>query len=223
MILSQETKIILNNFSKINPSMYFMEGNVLRTMSLTQTVVGRAVVPNIFPREFGIYDLSRFLNALSLFKEPDIDFKDDHLVISEGSTKIKYVYAGKNMVYSPFEHDIVFPSDKEIVHFNLTMDQINSVNKALNVLGLTDMIFETKDKNIIIRGENIENIKSLNSDNYTINVGQSDVDFTVTLKKELFSYLLISDYEVRIAKGKKAYISWFKNEKVEYFLICSSL
>ena len=60
MKLSQKTNEVLKNFSSINNSLLFNEGTVLRTVSPTKSVMGRAEVTESFPRQFAIYDLNQF-------------------------------------------------------------------------------------------------------------------------------------------------------------------
>ena len=81
MKLSKGTLDILKNFSNINPSITFKEGQELSTLSIQRNILSRAVVEEKFPRDFAIYDLSEFLSGLSLFDNPDFDFANDNYVI----------------------------------------------------------------------------------------------------------------------------------------------
>jgi len=72
MKLTQKTFNLLKNFSSINQSLYAYTGNKLKTVSETKTVIAEAEVQEMFPREFGIYDLNQFLGIVSLLEEPDL-------------------------------------------------------------------------------------------------------------------------------------------------------
>ena len=81
MKLSKGTLDILKNFSNINPSINFKEGQELSTLSIQRNILSRAVVEEKFPKDFAIYDLGEFLSGLSLFDNPDFDFQNDNYVI----------------------------------------------------------------------------------------------------------------------------------------------
>ena len=51
-------------------------------------------VEETFPKQIAIYDLNEFLSSTSLFKQPVIDFDDQHLTIKEENSnqKLKYFY-----------------------------------------------------------------------------------------------------------------------------------
>ena len=86
MQLSQKTLSLLKNFSGINQSILFKEGNKLRTISVMKNILAEVQVDEEFERDFGIYDLNQFLNAMSLYQDPQLDFKNDsYVTIREGS------------------------------------------------------------------------------------------------------------------------------------------
>src|SRR4051812_19672545 len=107
---TQETKDIIANFSAINPSILFREGNTIKTISPSKDIFAVANVSEVFPKEFAIYDLSRLLGVLTLFeKGTQITFKDKQMLIKgEGERKVNYTYAEPSMI-------IVAP-DKNINH-----------------------------------------------------------------------------------------------------------
>ena len=77
MKLSDKTLSVLKNFSGINQSILFKEGNKLRTISVMKNILAEATITEEFPRDFGIYDLNQFLNGLGLHKAPELDFVND--------------------------------------------------------------------------------------------------------------------------------------------------
>ena len=96
MKLTQKTFSILKNFSSINQSLYVTKGNVLRTMSEMKSVMAEAEIQEMFPQDFGIYDLNQFLGVLSLFEEPDLDFDTSYVRIKGGqNASSNYFYADK--------------------------------------------------------------------------------------------------------------------------------
>jgi len=70
MKLSDKTISVLKNFSSINQSILFKEGNKLRTISVMKNILAEATVSEEFMKDFGIYDLNQFLNGFESAPEP---------------------------------------------------------------------------------------------------------------------------------------------------------
>jgi len=60
MKLSDKTLNLLKNFSSINQSILFKEGNTLRTISVMKNILAEAKITEDFTKDFGIYDLNQF-------------------------------------------------------------------------------------------------------------------------------------------------------------------
>ena len=91
MKLSDRTINLLKNFASINQSILFKQGNQLRTISVMKNILAEANVDEDFPQDFGVYDLSQFLNSLGLFQEPELNFTGQSFVnIKEGKQRSKY-------------------------------------------------------------------------------------------------------------------------------------
>ena len=81
MKLSSNTTSVLKNFASINQNLVIKEGKEITTMSAMKNIVARAEVEEEFPQEVAIYDLNEFLSALSLFKNPNLEFQDTYVNI----------------------------------------------------------------------------------------------------------------------------------------------
>ena len=110
MKLDNQTVQVLKNFSTINPNLVCKPGNVLRTISQSKAVMAKATVKTEFNEGFCLYDLSRFLGTISMFKDPDLDNKQTYMEISEGNTKFKYTFCDPKLVLSPPERDLNLPN-----------------------------------------------------------------------------------------------------------------
>ena len=109
MKLSESTVNLLKNFSSINQSILFKEGNSLRTISVMKNILAEATINEDIPQDFGIYDLNQFLNGLSLHQSPDLDFANNgYVVIKEGRSRSKYFFADPNVIVTPPDKDITF-------------------------------------------------------------------------------------------------------------------
>ena len=129
MKLSDKTFSVLKNFSSINQSILFKQGNKLRTISVMKNILAEATVTEDFPKDFGIYDLNQFLNGLGLHKNPELDFENDgYVIIRDGKMKSKYFFADPNVIITPAEKEIILPS--EYVCFELSAEQLDRLLKA---------------------------------------------------------------------------------------------
>ena len=180
MKLSDKTISLLKNFSSINQSILFKEGNKLRTISVMKNILAEATVSEEFAKDFGVYDLNQFLNGLSLHQSPELDFKNDgYVVIREGKMRSKYFFADPNVIISPPEKDITLPT--EDISFQLDSASLEKLVKAAQVYQLPDLsaIGEAGVIKLVVRDK-----KNDTSNEYAIVVGETDKEFSFNFKVE---------------------------------------
>lgn len=211
MKFSESTINVLKNFSEINPSVLFTEGNVLRTISPQKTAMASAVVTDKFEGEAAVYELTRFLSTLSLFNDPDVIFKEDKFLIKGGRSSVKYAYASKNMIMTPPEKDIEV-QDPEVT-IDIAWDDLQTVIKAAGVLQLGEISFRCDGKEVYMSaGES----KNPTADDYSVLVAEVDKtdNFDMIIKVENLK-LLPADYTVSLStKG----LAHFKSENIQYWI-----
>ena len=209
MKITTNTIAILKNFAKINPSILIPEGNTLRTISPSKTIMAKATVDTTFPQRFAVYNLDRFLSTLSLFPDPDLEFGDRTVVISDGKQKISYVYAEENTITKAPEKEIVLPS--EDVKVTITEAQMRDVEKAASILGMPELLMEGDGTTVRLQAADSKNPSG---DTYSIDIGSTDSVFKAIFKIENIK-TIPGDYDVTISsKG----ISHFRQGKVEYYI-----
>ena len=91
MKISKHTLNMLKNFSDINMSIEVKTGNILRTVSVQKNILAQADVEDNFPQDFAIYELNRFLGAVSLFEDPEFTFMDKMVKIGSNKYSLDYV------------------------------------------------------------------------------------------------------------------------------------
>ena len=147
MKVSDRTTNLLKNYANINQSLEFRAGKVLRTVSPLNTILASVEIEEDFPQTFPIYELSRFLGTLDLFKNPELDFTDNGVSITDDKHKATYRYCGSSSMFqTPPDKDITFP-DAE-VNFELSQDQFRKTINAANTLGLPEVIVEGNGSDI---------------------------------------------------------------------------
>jgi len=212
MKLSDKTLSVLKNFSSINQSILFREGNKLRTISGMKNILAEAEVGEEFPKDFGIYDLNQFLNGLGLHKSPELDFaSNEFVVIREGKMRSKYFFADPSVIVVPPDKEINLPS--EDVCFELSTEQLDKLLKAAAVYQLPDIsaVGEAGVVKLVVRDK-----KNDTSNDFSIVVGETDSEFTFNFKVENIK-ILPGTYEVVISQKL---LSRFesKNHDVKYYI-----
>lgn len=205
MKLSDNTLTILKNFAGINNSILVKKGNRLRTISVAKNILAEAQISEIFPRDFAIYDLNQFLNGISLHQDPDLDFSEEsYLSIREGRRRVKYFFADPNVIVSPPDKEITFPS--EDICFQLEGSSLEKLVKAASVYQLPDMsaIGGSGVVRLVVRDK-----KNDTSNEYSIVVGETDEEFVLNFKVENIR-IIPGNYDVVISKKL---LSHFTNTK----------
>lgn len=209
MKFEQQTLAILKNFASINPSMCFKEGQKLRTISPGKTILAQATATSELPGTFAIYDVSRFLSVLSLFESPNIATSNTHLTIRDDRQTVNYTFAELTTITVPPEKTPVI--DRPEIEFELTAEALLRVQKAMGVLGLSEMSVFGDGQRILLKA--VDSKKSAN-DNFAIEVGETNHTFNMIFKAENIK-LLPGAYETKISsKG----IAHFKSDIVEYWI-----
>ena len=208
MKLSESTVSVLKNYSTINQNLLIKQGKILNTMSAMKNIVAKSTVGEEFPQEVAIYDLNEFLASMSLFENPDLQFKDDFVTMSEEGKKssLKYWYSDPSVVMT-VSKDINMPECE--VKFTLSSDILSNVQKAAAVIGAPDMVLENGSLRVTDKKNDTANA-------YSIDVVDTDDDYKFWFKVENLK-LLSGDYDVSISSKR---ISHFKNTNVdiEYFI-----
>jgi hypothetical protein len=212
MKLSDSTISLLKNFSNINQSIVFKQGQKLRTISVMKNILAEVNISEEFPKDFAIYDLNQFLNGLSLHHSPELDFsKDGYVVIREGKMRSKYFFADPNVIITPPEKDITLPSQD--VCFEVSTDQLDKLLKAAAVYQLPDLsaVGEGGVVKLVVRDK-----KNDTSNDFAIVVGETSAEFSFNFKVENIK-VLPGTYEVVVSKKLLSKFS-SKNHELTYYI-----
>ena len=204
MQLSKETLALIKNFASINGSLMLKQGNKLATISEGKNVMAEATITEEFPSDFGIYDLTEFLSACSLFENASIEFKEKFATIADtnnANSRIKYFAAGEGVVKSA-PNTIKFPSAD--VTFTLNASQLAMIQRTAGALKAGDVTIEGDGATLSIT---VADKKNDTSNAYNHVLGTTDETFKAHLKIENLK-MLPNDYVVEISKKK---ISRFKH------------
>ena len=222
--LSSETLAILKNFATISQSIWFKEGDSIKTRAPSREVYAIANIGEVFPIDFSIYDLPRFLNVIGLFEtETELRFEeiDNGVVIGSGKNCVRYIFSDPiimpNNCVPPSEYDKK-PRLPEIVgNFKLKSEILDKVKKAASVLGSPNISIVSIDGEVKLIAHDKKNTLS---DQFAMEIDGAQVskNFVVDLKLETLR-LLPGEYEVSVAE-KIAVHFQNKTIPVEYFISC---
>ena len=212
MKLSDKTISVLKNFSSINQSILFKQGNKLRTISVMKNILAEATISEEFAKDFGVYDLNQFLNGLSLHQRPELDFGNDgYVVIREGKMRSKYFFADPNVIVTPPDKEITLPS--EDVCFEVSTEQLDKLLKAAAVYQLPDLsaVGEAGVVKLVVRDK-----KNDTSNDFAIVVGETNCDFSFNFKVENIK-VLPGTYDVVVSQKLLSRFT-SKNHDLTYFI-----
>ena len=195
MKLSDKTLTLLKNFSGINQSILFKQGNSLRTISVMKNILAEATIDEELPKDFGIYDLNQFLNGLNLHQNAELDFANNgYVMIREGKSRSKYFFADPNVIVTPPDKSINLPS--EDVCFVLDTKQLDKLMKAAAVYQLPDLsaVGEAGVIKLVVRDK-----KNDTSNDFSVVVGETESEFVFNFKVENIK-ILPGSYEVVVSQ-----------------------
>lgn len=211
VILSKKTLDVLKNFSTINSSIVFRQGSTVRTISNAENILAKFTGEEVFPVDFAIYDLSQFLSGISLFSDPQLEFaNEDFVTIRGGRQSARYYFSDPEITLkSAPEKNVKFPGAD--LQFNLTGEDLVSLQKASAVYGLPDLTFQTEE------GVNEIKLVLRDKENDTSNTYEQSISgcctgtYSLDVKIENIR-LLPGDYTVKVSKHL---ISEWENQNLD--------
>jgi hypothetical protein len=217
MRLSKETYNILKNFAAINSNILIQPGNLLKTVSAGKNIYVEAKVTEDFDVDVPIWDLNKFLGIVSMFNNPDLEFHDTHVVITNGRSSVTYYYSEPSLLTVP-TREIKMPAT--VTRFELDEKDLNEILKASSVLQVSDLRMVGADGKFIISvddsGQSTSNsFEIVIDENYTgkdfegtINVseikfisGSYSVELTDTIISKFTHKSLDLSYYIAIKRG----------------------
>lgn len=191
MNLSKETLAIFKNFANINANLTIKPGSKISTISPGKNIIAEATLEESFDDEFGIYDMNEFLGVMTLFEQPELEFKGKAVVLSEDKRKVKYYAAAANLL-SVVPTMRAFPVAD--IEFDLPGTVLAQIQRASSILHVGDF-------SIVGNGATIEarvgDKTNSTSNTFHTELGLTDLEFVVNFKVENLM-LMAGDYHVEI-------------------------
>ena len=195
-----------------NQGMVFKKGNSLRTISPSKAVLAEATIDEQFTREFGIYDLHKFLGILSMAKDnPSIDLGEEYVTVNSLG-KIRQRYSPSNLILSPPDKSINISNyDVEV---DLPSDKVDWIFSVASILKAPNIVFRGDRNGIEIAAMDVKG--EIVDDASTVVDGTASGEFQAVVKVENLK-LIPGDYKVKIS-SKPVSLFQHQSKKVHYFV-----
>lgn len=209
MKISKDTFAILTNCMQYNPNFAFQKGNEIKTVSSEKSAAIWAKVPEEF-EDFSVYDMARFIDAVKVFDDPDIEFNSDCIRISEGQRQRDYPAASASVVPPAKEPKVKHES---IIEFDITPQELHYVQKFCSQIGVEEVTFKGEKGGIFV---SVEDTKNPNIDSYSSKVGETDLEFKAIIKVKYLK-VIQDNYTVNIYPNMILLTS--KDRELKYYII----
>jgi hypothetical protein len=210
MKISTGTLDKLKNFATINTNILVRQGNTLSTISTGKNIFARAEISESFPKEFAIYDLNSLLSLLTLMEDTDVDFQDESLKVSKGTSVFEYYYADPNIIVSAPDKTIDVDN---FFQFDFTKDDVDMILKAAAITAAPMLSVVGKDKEVVVT---VSDPSTPKSNSFRQVIGTTDKEFDARLAIENFKVIPLS-YSVTLSQKKFMFLESSKGD-LKYWL-----
>lgn len=217
MKLSASTIEVLKQCAKLNNHLVIPEGNVISTITEKKNRLMVATVPDQFPVEFRVHDLTGFLRQLALFDEPELEFLADRIIITDSfGSQAEYWYSNKeDLVFL----DRKFNFGESYASFYMPSVALDKIIRATGANSVEDIEFEANGSSVQIKALNKKKPKRI----FSVSLGECSKRFSVFLKHAKKNKLILMplDYVVNIsASGRIEFQGKFEDVQVNYYVAC---
>lgn len=213
MKISKTTLSILNSFTSLNTTCHIHAGNMMMAMHPQRVTMAKAFVPETFPRECHFYSLPELLSVLTLFDDPDIEFFDDHLVVTAGSNSVTYRYSSPDTV-TKIELDKKITPPPDALIFDVTKEDFKLMDKAIGII--RDEFWR-----IYCDGENVyisTLAKSVGKPSFKMKVAESDKKFQTAFSLEGIK-MIPENYTVTVASNFVSFAHNSEAMNITYWVV----
>ena len=204
--ISQGTIDLLKNFAGINSNILIEPGNKIKTISNYKNVMAEATVPEHFEQQFGIWDLNKLLGTVSLFTDPEFEFREKYMIIHGSNVSVTYYYSDPKLL-TTISKEIKMP--ESVLSMVFTDSDIKEIHKASSVLQLPDLSISSVGTETMIQ---VHDRKDPTSNDFSISKGDSDdKSFDFHFKVENLRFMP-GGYDVELCASN---VAKFTNQSID--------
>lgn len=139
IVFSERTLSILAMASKINPSMLFNPGQVLRTTTEGNGILMTANISETIPQEFSIYELGRLLNVINspVMQGCELEFEptQNYVLLQKDVYTTKFFFSSQEIVSPPAGLKIEYPQTDINMQVMISSAKIQDIVRMATTLG----------------------------------------------------------------------------------------
>lgn len=202
MKICNDTIAVLKNFSNINSNLKIEPGSVLKTIAPASVLLSIANVPETFSVECGIWDLKQFLNTLSSFNEPELDFRDQYVLITSGGTSVKYFYSDTSS-FTKIPKKVLLPETQVTV--NVSAETLKLLREVSSTLKFDLACFVANEEGIFLTSMDSKTADST-SNRFSHRLADNTNNLVFELRMELANMKFLDgayNVEISCLKGMK--------------------
>lgn len=217
MKFTKEFKEALKNFNTINPGIVFVPGKVQTTISNLYnnvfTFLARVNSDVEITDTFAVDSISKLLNIIELFEEPEIIYDNKRLIIKDNKNEV--ILPTFRPEFIPHEpNPSKYKPAQEGYKFDLPWSIFHKVFVLAGTLGHDYITFGADGENFYVMSCDIENPTTSSAKLF---LEATTENFKVVVEKKMIN-ILKSDYSVLVTKR---YI-YMTNSVMEYFMTLKS-
>jgi hypothetical protein len=208
--VTDPTQKILRNFAGISSQLLLLEGKRQYTHLKSKGILAVADLPEDWPKQTGIFNMSRFLGVLSTYQKPTIDLTEDVIRVFDPTAP----HRSTELTYAdPTTIEFVqkeFPHDNPAVEFTLSEMDLTSLKKNASLLNLQVLAVKVDKGKVTLSGAG----ESGTANAWKSNIAAADITvhdatFSKTLRFKVEHVILFAegDYTVGVADWEYGYFA----------------
>lgn len=217
MKLSEETLTIINNFKLLNPGLVVKAGSKIKTVSAKSSMpIAIANVEETFPVDFAIADLHRFLTVFNLLDNPELEFVENSIKMTDDSNKSALIRCAATTMVKHFDYSKSIKLPSTDVEFKLTANDFKSLKKAADYFLSPEIAFVGEGGKV--RGTTY-NSENRGSDKFSIDLNvETEHNFEIVVETAYLS-IIPQAYDVAISfKGLLEFKGVGEKSSVMYYI-----
>jgi hypothetical protein len=207
--VTDPTQKILRNFAGLSSQLLLLAGQRQYTHLKSKSILAVADLPEAWPKQTGIFDMTRFLGVLSTYPKPSIRLDDDVIRVFESTSPDRFselTYADPTTIEATPQKE--FPHENPAVEFTLAQSDLASLKKNASLMNLQVLTIVVKKGKVTLAA--VGETGSANAWKSNIapeHIVVTDGEFEKTLRFQVEHIILLAegDYTVRVSDWAYAY------------------
>lgn len=194
-------------------------------MADSRSVFIEAEIDEKLPKELTVVDGPSLLSAISMFKDPNIEFEDKRILISEGTETLRFTCSDPSVSRrrmdprvvdsTALQLDFATKPGKQTVRFTLPEDAAKRLQKGQAVAKATKLAIVVRNRSVCFEAYDHNNTTG---SVYTVDLGATELD-DLRYEYDLSSWALMpGKYDVVVEVGDKIAVTKLFGDRIKYLI-----